>query len=114
MATNNIHKYGYDFTIEKWEDGETLITGTSDYATVNYKVERCEDTDGIYYTGKVDSYHVELPVNRTIFLCDLYGDLFDMDDESEEWVIENCLHEYSKWMDYMADQEAYRLHPDRF
>lgn len=114
MITNNIHKYGCDFTIERWEDGETFITGVSDYATVVYKVERHEDADGVYYVGKVESYDIRCDIDRDIFLCDLCGDLYDIDDESEEWVIENCLHEYSNNMEHLADQAAYRNNPDRF
>lgn len=105
-----ITKYGYTYTVERTTLNDYTITAT-DSAT-GYSVEfgvqniRLADETADYWRGQVVDYNLDgYGFAYDVFICELYADGYEYDDESGEWVIENCLHEFAKWMEYIHTAE---------
>ena len=118
MDNNIINKYGCTFEVEETNDKETIIWAASADNTVQVKFAvqnlATDSEPEPYWRGQVDDYKIPDRDDWNYFISGVYGDLYDMDDESKEWIIENCLHEFYKWMQYIEDQREYAANPDRF
>lgn len=118
MNNNIISKYGCTFEVEETDNNMIAIWAASadDTIQVKFTVQNLatEEEPEPYWRGQVDDYNIPDRDDRERFICGVYGDLYDMDDESKEWVMENCLHEFYKWVQYIEDQRAYAAHPDYF
>ena len=118
MLNNIIKKYGCTYEVEETNSNMTTIWATSadDSIQVKFVMQNmATDADpDPYWRGQVDDYNIPDRDDRDRFLCGVYGDLYDMDDESKEWLMENCLHEFYKWVHYIEEQREYAAHPDNF
>jgi hypothetical protein len=106
-----INKYGYTYTIERTTVNDYTITAID--PLTGYSVEfaisnlRSADETADYWRGQVVDYTIDCGFDHEVFIRELFADGYECDDESDEWVIENCLYEFAKWMDYIhtADED---------
>ena len=104
---NTINKYGYIFTVERTTIDDYTIKAVDPVKgyEVMFAVQnlRLPDETADCWRGQVE----EFPLDNfgadfyTFISSPLYADLYEFEDECAEWVIENCMHEFAKWMDYI-------------
>ena len=107
---DTITKYGYTYTIERATLNDYTITATDTTTgyTVIFIVQnlRLVNETADYWRGQVADYNLGgYGFAYEVFIGELYADGYEYDDESDEWVIENCLHEFAKWMEYIHTAE---------
>lgn len=105
-----ISKYGYTYTVERTTLNEYTITATDPATgyTVTFIVQNLRSADETvdYWRGQVTDYNLDgYGFAYEVFIGELYADGYECDDESDEWVIENCLYEFAKWMKYIHTAE---------
>ena len=119
MTNNNIvNKYGCIFEVEETNSNQTVIWAANADNTIQVKFAvqnlATEEEPEPYWRGQVDEYKIPDHDDWDRFISGVYGDLYNVDDESKEWVVENCLHEFYKWIRYIEDQREYAAHPVHF
>lgn len=101
-----INKYGYTFTVEHTSINDyniKAIDPTSGYM-VQFAVQnlRLPNENADYWRGQVAEFQLDnYGADYNTFISPLYADMYEFDDECAEWVIENCMHEFAKWMNYI-------------
>lgn len=105
---DTINKYGYTFTVERTTINDYDIKAVDSmsgymvqFAVQNLRLpnEQSDTWRGQVVDFKLDYYDLDY----NTFISSLYADMYEFDDESAEWVIENCMHEFAKWMDYIHE-----------
>jgi hypothetical protein len=107
---NTITKYGYTYTIERTTLNDYTITAIDPMTgySVTFGVQnlRLDNEPADYWRGQVTDYELDgYGFAYEVFIGELYADGYEFDDEYAEWVIENCLYEFAKWMEYIHTAE---------
>lgn len=101
-----INKYGYSFIIERTTINDYSIKAVDPASgyTVQFAVQnlRLPNENKDAWRGQVEDFKLDdYGPDYNAFISPLYADWYEFDDECAEWVIENCMHEFAKWMNYI-------------
>lgn len=103
MKTTN--DFSYTYIIERTSVIDYTVTAIDSLTGYSVKFAitnlRFANETADYWRGQVADYTLDGGFDHDVFICELFADGYECDDEDVKRVIENCRYEFVKWMDYI-------------